>query len=106
LWALLARGLAPSIDQAAVDAAGFNNGTDDDFVAHLPIPGLRRAGDFTTAVSLACADSTLIYQTGNRLQTHSTAGDLQTAGRSSSLVVEKQKADQARLIGWLTSTTK
>ena len=106
LWALLARGLAPSIDQVAVDAAGFNNGTDDDFVAHLPIPGLRRAGDFTTAVSLAPPTPLFIYQTGEKFQTTQLQEIFKSAGRSSSLVVEKQKADQARLIGWLTSTTK
>ena len=106
LWALLARGLAPSIDQVAVDAAGFNNGTDDDFVAHLPIPGLRRAGDFTTAVSLAPPTPLFIYQTGEKFQTTQLQEIFKSAGRSSNLVVEKQKADQARMIGWLTSTTK
>ncbi|NDD62527.1 MAG: hypothetical protein EBZ36_00860, partial [Acidobacteria bacterium] len=53
LWALLARGLTPGIDRMIVDAAGFDSAKDEEYVTRLPIPGLRRAGDFTTAIALA-----------------------------------------------------
>ncbi|MEK7832653.1 MAG: acetylxylan esterase, partial [Acidobacteriota bacterium] len=50
--ALLARGLT-KIDAMVADAAELDSTNDKEFLARLPIPGVRRAGDFSTAVTLA-----------------------------------------------------
>jgi hypothetical protein len=65
LWALLARGLAPAIERTIVDVQQFPAESDAAFVQWLPIPGLRRAGDFDTAVTLAPLTPLLIYNTGS-----------------------------------------
>jgi dienelactone hydrolase len=69
LWALLARGIAPAIDRMIVDAAEFDSTSDEAFVKYAPIPGLRRAGDFTTAAAIAPLTPLLIHNSGNRFRT-------------------------------------
>ncbi len=49
---------------AIVDAGGRSITSDDDFVAQLYIPGLRRAGDLTTAIAIA-GDRVVIHNTGD-----------------------------------------
>ena len=62
--ALLALAAAP-VDRAIVDVAGFDNSGDDPFVERLYIPGIRRAGDLQTAVSMA-SGAVVIHNAGSR----------------------------------------
>ena len=101
LWALLARGLAPEIERTIVDTAGFNNSEDADFVARLPIPGLRRAGDFTTAVGLAAPTRLLIHQTGNKFNTNGLLQVYQASGKSANLTIETGRLSIADRLAWL-----
>ena len=52
LAGLLAAAIVP-VPLAVLGVGQFNTSTDADFVEHIYIPGLRRAGDFQTAVSMA-----------------------------------------------------
>ncbi|MEZ4701637.1 MAG: acetylxylan esterase [Rhodothermales bacterium] len=52
VWTLLARAMAPDVAATTVHLNGVAYDTDDDFLAHLPVPLLRRAGDLRTAVAL------------------------------------------------------
>jgi hypothetical protein len=52
LAAILAGAIVP-IRIAVLDVAQFNNASDDAFLEHLYIPGLRRAGDLQTAAGMA-----------------------------------------------------
>jgi hypothetical protein len=61
--ALLALAAAP-VDRAIVDVAGFDNSGDDAFLERLYIPGIRRAGDLQTAVSMAKGE-VVIHNTGS-----------------------------------------
>jgi hypothetical protein len=38
---------------AVLDVGAFDTAKDDDYVSHLYIPGLRRAGDLQTAASMS-----------------------------------------------------
>lgn len=67
--ALLAGGFAPRIDRMIVDAAQFDSAGDEAFLNWLPIPGVRRAGDFATAVALAPLAPLTIHNTGDKFQT-------------------------------------
>lgn len=67
--ALLARGIMPQIDKMIVDAAQFDTLNEDAFLKWLPIPGLRRAGDFTTAVAVSPLTALTIYNAGDKFQT-------------------------------------
>ena len=54
--AALAGALAAAIEPprlAVIDAGGFDTSRDDDFLARLYVPGLRRAGDLRTASEMA-----------------------------------------------------
>jgi hypothetical protein len=62
--ALLALAVAP-VDHAIVDVAGFDNSGDDAFLERLYIPGIRRAGDLQTAVSMATGE-VVIHNAGSR----------------------------------------
>ena len=55
LPALLAAAIAP-VRKSIVNAGGFDTSSDAQFVERVYIPGLRRAGDFQTAVGMARGD--------------------------------------------------
>src|SRR5262249_6174994 len=56
LPALFARALSGIAGKTVVDTAGFDNQSDDAFLARLYAPGLRRIGDVQTAAMLAAPD--------------------------------------------------
>jgi hypothetical protein len=55
LAAILASAVAP-IRLAVLDVAGFDSSSDQSFVDHLYIPGLRRAGDLQTAAAMSTSE--------------------------------------------------
>ena len=50
---------------SVLDVGGFDTSSDAEFLEHLYIPGLRRAGDMQTAASLA-RDRVVIHNAGPR----------------------------------------
>ena len=66
LAGLLATALA-SVPLAILDVAKFDASSDDQFLDHVYIPGIRRAGDFPTAVSLA-RGKLVIHNAGERFR--------------------------------------
>jgi hypothetical protein len=64
LAAMLALAIAP-VGRAILDVDQFDNTSDDAFVERLYIPGLRRAGDLQTAVSMA-SGTVVIHNAGSR----------------------------------------
>ncbi|MFN7930101.1 MAG: acetylxylan esterase [Blastocatellia bacterium] len=102
LYALLARSYVTGVDQMVVDAAQFDTNNDDDFLKHLNIPGVRRAGDFTTAVAVSPLTPLLIHNTNNRFQTARIAALYQALGNPSQLQVKAEKFADAALVEWLT----
>lgn len=88
LWTLLARGLAPQVERMIVDANQFDNTSDEAFLQLLPIPGLRRAGDFATSVALAPLTPLVIHNTGDRFHAEALTALYQRLGQASDLQVE------------------
>ena len=67
--AALAGALASAIEPprlAILDVGGFDTGRDEDYLAHLYIPGLRRAGDVQTASEMA-PGRLVIHNAGPRI---------------------------------------
>jgi hypothetical protein len=64
LWALLARALDPQITAAVCDMDEIDAGRDESYLGDLWQPGLRRAGDFRTAMILAMAGDLVLHNTG------------------------------------------
>lgn len=100
-WALLARSLAPAIDRMAVNVAGFDDASDEAFLKHLPIPGLRRAGDFATAVTVAPLTPLLVHNTGGRFRAGRIAEVYRRLGRGADFREHRDRLPDADLLAWL-----
>ena len=68
LHLILAQAIANSTDKMIADAAQFNLTDDQDFLKRMAIPGLRRAGDFRTAIALASPSTLTIHNAGAKFQ--------------------------------------
>ena len=68
LWGLLAAGFT-DVKNVVIDAAEFDNNSDDAFLERLPIPSIRRVGDFRTAGTLVVPRTLIIHNTGNVFDT-------------------------------------
>ncbi|HZS05441.1 MAG TPA: acetylxylan esterase [Blastocatellia bacterium] len=101
LWALLARALAPQVDRMIVDASQADNTSDEALLKRLPIPGIRRAGDFTTAVTVAPKTPLLIHNTGNHFRTDAMAKAYSTLGKAEDFQVKSERLGDAAIIEWL-----
>ncbi|MGI8784200.1 MAG: alpha/beta hydrolase family protein [Acidobacteriota bacterium] len=66
LAALLAQAIAP-VERSILDVGQFDTSSDEAFVEQFYIPGIRRAGDFQTAVSFA-PDRIVIHNAGSSFQ--------------------------------------
>ncbi|HEY6401617.1 MAG TPA: acetylxylan esterase, partial [Blastocatellia bacterium] len=103
LWALLARGLAPAIDRMVIDAAEFDSSSDEAFIKSVAIPGIRRAGDFTTAVTIAPLTPLLVHNTGNKFNTEKIEAVYKAFGKAESFKSQSAKLSDSELIAWLSS---
>jgi dienelactone hydrolase len=103
LWALLARGLAPAIDRMVIDAVEFDSSSDEAFIKSLAIPGVRRAGDFTTAVTIAPLTPLLIHNTGNKFITEKIEAAYKAFGKAENFKSQPAKLSDSELVAWLSS---
>lgn len=101
LWTLLARAFSPKVSRMVVDVCGFNNTSDEAFVEKLPVPGLRYAGDFTTAVVLADASPMLIHHTASAFKTDELKAIYRRLGSESSLEVSNATKNASEIAAWL-----
>ena len=58
--------MAP-VPRAVVDVSQFDNDDDEAFVERLYIPGIRRAGDFRTALAMT-SGAVVIHNTADRFK--------------------------------------
>ncbi len=100
--ALLARGLT-NVDRMIVDAAQLDSSDDQQFLSHAPIPGIRRAGDFQTAVMLATLTPLLIHNTGGKFRTDSIAELYRRMGRAEDFKFSSPELGKQELLNWLSS---
>jgi acetyl xylan esterase AXE1 len=103
LLALLARGLAPAIDRMVIDAAQFDSSSDEAFIKSMAIPGIRRAGDFTTAVTVAPLTPLLIHNTGNKFKAEKIEAVYNALGKAENFKSQSAKLSDAELVTWLSS---
>lgn len=68
IFAMLAAGFSKA-NRVVIDIEQLNTETDDAFVEKLPIPSIRRVGDFRTAGALIAPRSLLIFNTGSQFPT-------------------------------------
>jgi len=102
LWGLLAAGFT-DVKNVVVDAAAFDNSSDDAFLATLPIPNIRQVGDFRTAGTLIAPQSLIIHNTADAFGTTWIAEVYRNIGASQHLLVEKNRLADEEIAAQLTT---
>lgn len=102
LWTLLARGLAPRVERTVVDAGQFDSTSDTVYLQSLPIPGIRRAGDFVTAVTLAPLTPLWIHNAGGKFNTTQLEDVYRRLGRTEDFQAQSKQLSMKELIALLT----
>jgi dienelactone hydrolase len=103
LWTLLARGIAPAIDRMVIDAAEFDSSSDEAFAKAVGVPGIRAAGDFTTAAALAPLTPLLIHNTGGKFNAGQIEDLYKAFGKAENFKAQSPKLSEAELAAWLSS---
>jgi dienelactone hydrolase len=98
LWGLLAAGFA-NIKNVVVDAAQFDNNSDNAFLETLPIPSLRKVGDFRTAGTLVAPRNLIIHNTGDNFDTRWIREVYRNIGMEQHLFVNKEKLSDSVIAG-------
>ncbi|MCY3552193.1 MAG: acetylxylan esterase [Candidatus Poribacteria bacterium] len=102
LWSLLAAGFT-EVKNVVVDAAEFGNSSDDAFLETLPIPSIRRTGDFRTAGTLVAPRRLIIHNTGDTFDTEWIAEVYGNIGASQHLLVEKEGLSDEEIAAQVTT---
>jgi hypothetical protein len=64
--ALMALAVAPVL-RAVIDVAQFDNDSEEAFIERLYIPGIRRAGDFRTAIAMTTGE-VVVHNSADRFK--------------------------------------
>ena len=98
LWALLAAGFT-NIKNVVVDAAQFDNQNEDAYLETLPIPSLRKVGDFRTAGTLIAPRNLIIHNIGDVFDTAWIEDVYQNIGAEQHLLVRNEIMSDAEIAG-------
>lgn len=98
LWGLLAAGFT-NIKNVVVDAAQFDNSANSSFLETLPIPSIRRVGDFRTAGTLVAPRNLIIHNTGDTFDTSWIKDVYRSMGAEENLLIRKEKIEDAEIAG-------
>jgi dienelactone hydrolase len=101
LWCLLARALAPEIQNTVADASQFKSLNDQSYLDELYIPLIRRAGDLRTALTIAPPTKLLIHNAGSQFETQWVRDAYRISKAESALRIESNKVSEAELLAWL-----
>ena len=102
LWSLLAAGFT-EVKNVVVDATGFGNSSDAAFLERLPIPSIRRVGDFRTVGTLIAPRPLIIHNTGDAFDTEWIAEVYRNIGASQHLLVEKEGLPDEEIAAQVTA---
>ncbi|MDE0398193.1 MAG: acetylxylan esterase [Candidatus Poribacteria bacterium] len=102
LWSLLAAGFT-DVKTVVVDVAEFDNSSDTAFLETLPIPSIRRVGDFRTAGTLVASELLIIHNTGDAFGTEWIAEVYGNIGASQHLLVEKNRLADEEIVAQVTT---
>ena len=102
LWCLLAAGFA-NVNRTVIDANQFDTDNDESYLQTLPIPSIRRVGDFRTAATLVAPRHLLIHNTGNTFQTDWIADVYHAVDAADRLRVETEAVSEAAIAAWLVT---
>jgi hypothetical protein len=101
LWCLLARALAPELQNTVADTSQFRSQDDQSYLDQLYIPLLRRAGDFRTALTIAPATRLLLHNTGPQFEIEWVRNAYRISRAEATLRIESSKISEAEILAWL-----
>ncbi len=102
LWCILARPLALGVATLIADGADFDWSSDDDYLARLYIPGIRRAGDLATALALGAPGSTRLFALNAARITERVQDLYSSLSKGAAFSVQTEAAPDEQVIGWLS----
>ena len=103
LWGLLAAGFT-DVKNVVIDTDGFDNSSDDAFLKTLPIPSIRRVGDFRTAGTLVAPRNLILHNTGNVFETAWIREVYRNIRASDQLLVAEGRLSDEEIVAAVTST--
>ena len=86
------------MEKVVVDAAQFDNNSDDAYLETLPIPCLRSAGDFRTAGTLVAPRNLIIHNTGDAFDTGWIEEAYRSMGAAGHLLVQSESLPDAEIV--------
>lgn len=98
LWVLLAAGFT-NIKTVVVDAARFDSDSDDAFMETLPIPSLRKVGDFRTAGTLTAPRNLILHNTGDAFDTTWIQDVYKNLGMEERLLLREEIMSEVEIAG-------
>ena len=101
LWCLLARALAPEIQNTIADVSQFKSLDDQAYLDQLYIPHIRKAGDFRTALTIALPTQLLIHNTGSQFDTRWVQDVYRISKAEPALRIENARISEATMLSWL-----
>ena len=101
LWCLLAAGFA-DVHRTVVDANRFDSDNDAAFLHTLPIPSIRRVGDFRTAGTLVAPRHLLIHNTGDTFRTGWIEDVYRAVDAADRLRVETEVVSDEDIAAWVS----
>jgi dienelactone hydrolase len=101
LWCLLAQALAPGLDAVVADADTLATERDEAYLTRLPIPLLRSAGGFETALTLGLGTRLRVHNTGGVFDTAAAVASGRATGAGERLQVSREKLTDADVAAWL-----
>ncbi|MCG3125485.1 MAG: hypothetical protein CHACPFDD_00308 [Phycisphaerae bacterium] len=100
-WVLLARSQSDLRGATVADVNQIDVGDDDVFLAHYFAPGLRRAGDFVTAVALCAPRPLLLHQLRAGFDTDWVSAVYAARGAAARLTLASQRTPDAAIAAYL-----
>ena len=104
VWAVFARALADSNVVLLADLDRFDAASDDEYVNHLFVPGIRRAGDFRAAATLLASGKAVLYNISNAFPTEWLEMSFDAAGASDQLAIQDSPMTEAEILASLALT--
>jgi dienelactone hydrolase len=101
LWCLLAQALAPGLDAVVADADTLATERDEAYLTRLPIPLLRSAGGFETALTLGLGTRLRVHNAGGVFDTAAAVASGRATGAADRLQVSREKLTDADVAMWL-----
>ncbi len=102
LWGLLAAGFT-DVKNVVIDTDGFDNSSDAAFLKTLPIPSIRRVGDFRTAGTLVAPSNLILHNTGNAFETAWIREVYRNIGASDQLLVAEDRLSDEEIVAGVTA---